>query len=104
MSGPLTAALRGMLKDARATAGQPMRRSVAGDFTLSITQSPNGMLVVELARSNQSPSIENWQHVLSQWPEAVPPDVLPRPRTEGRRHALVASWPRPVKITEVKLA
>lgn len=99
-AGTLKRTIRGMLTDARREPGLPIVRSLAGVLTLTITQLGSGRVQVELARTNQAPTEDNWARVLEQWPEAVPADVLPRPRTEGRRHALSASWPRPAEVVE----
>jgi hypothetical protein len=100
MNGTLKQAIRGMLKDARAAVGRPILRSLAGVFTLSVTQLDTGQVSVTLERANKAPTEAEWERILAQWPESVPADVTPRPRSEGRRHALVASWPRPVEASE----
>lgn len=102
-AGTLKQTIRGMLKDARAQPGLPIVRSLGGIFTLTITQIPSGVVQAELARTNTAPTEIEWGRILTQWPEAVPANVTPRPRTEGRRHALIGSWPRPAEVGERNL-
>lgn len=91
----LTRNLREMLRLARAAEGRPIRRSLPDGLTLEVLQAATGDVVLTLARRDHAPAAAEYQRVLGQWPEAVPAHT-PVPRSEGRRHALVGRWPRPV--------
>lgn len=97
--GTLKQMIRGMLADARKTPGRPIVRSM-GVFTLEVTQLESGMVQTAMERLNTAPAQADWDRVLAQWPEPVPPNVVPSPRKDGRRYALVGRWARPAEITE----
>lgn len=94
----LTRNLREMLRLARAAEGRPIRRSLPDGLTLEVLQAATGDVVLTLARRDHAPADGEWQRLVGQWPETVPPHT-PLPRSEGRRHALVGRWPRPLDET-----
>ncbi|MCC6192096.1 MAG: hypothetical protein IT318_23955 [Anaerolineales bacterium] len=92
--------LRAMLADARAHTGLPIRRSLPRGLVLDVLQAADGTVQLTIARYDQAPSDAEWTIVLKHWPEPVVPGVIPTPRREGRRHALVGRWARPAMLVE----
>jgi hypothetical protein len=93
--------LRGLLAQARQAPGRPICRTLEqAALKLEVLQSPGGNVQLTLERTDTAPTQADWQSVLTAWPEHVPPGVVPMPRKEGRRHALVGRWPRPAELSE----
>lgn len=92
--------LRGMLANAREIEGRAIRRTLTEGIILEVIQAPGGNVSLTLERADTAPTPEEWQAVIAQWPELGPANVVPTPRKEGKRHALVGRWPRPAGITE----
>lgn len=90
----------GLLTSARAAEGRPFRRSLPGGLMVEVVQLESGDVQLTLERRDIEPGANEWATMLKHWPERVPEGVVPQARTEGRRHALIARWPRPVEIGE----
>jgi hypothetical protein len=92
-----------LLISARAAEGRPFRRSLPRGLVIEVVQLESGDVQLTLERRDVAPADQEWATTLKHWPECVPDGVVPQARTEGRRHALIARWPRPVEMGETAL-
>ena len=71
-----------------------------GQMLVGVSQARSGYVTLRIERRDMAPTDGDWDQVVAQWPEPGPIGVVPTPRTEGKRHALIGRWARPAEVSQ----
>lgn len=76
--------LDGLVKHARKT-GEPARVRLPKGLTVSVKVEPDGVIALQLSRSDVFPALMEWKTVIQQWPDQCNVIKPPKPLRDTKQ-------------------